>query len=235
MSSTATSVSPGPAGEPARGAHPAEPRGVSGVGAKRLAVEAQGATVCPEKKLADGVRSAHSLRSLPSTEWPVKGTTSTSGVRDRGRHLARVGGRRAQVLGARQDQRGHVRQRAFGGRRGRGVGPRRSRLPARLERVGGGGVEGVEVAAGLGLAGRRGLRPAGWPRRRCATTGTGVSSQVVVANSASSTSSVLSTWPVRSAASGSGPRRGRAGAAAGRGRRSAPSARPPAAAPAGRG
>ena len=76
---------------------------MSGVGAKQFCTEAQGwigCTPAPPPKNACTASSAQPLKSLPSTEWPVKGTTEQLRVRDLRGDAARVRGRRAQVLRA---------------------------------------------------------------------------------------------------------------------------------------
>ena len=147
--------------------------------------DAHGWTGAPAKNAATAC-SAQPLKSLPSTEWPVNGTTCDLRVRDQRGDAAGVRGRRSQVLRAGEDQRGHVGQRARRRGRRRGVRP--------------GGADRARGCCRARWSRRTGRsRGAGWARRKAsasasrvvgerrrAATGTGVSSQVVVTNSASS-------------------------------------------------
>ena len=76
MSSTAISVRPGLPPRPGGGLIADSLRGVTGVGASTSCAPVHGATAVPAKKLSSAF-AAQPVRSLPTTEWPVKGTTST--------------------------------------------------------------------------------------------------------------------------------------------------------------
>ena len=224
----------GPAGEAARRRHPAQPGGVERGRRERVAAwRSRARRAWPEKKL-ETARVGAFAEVAAEHRVPGEGHHLELGVRDLGRHLAGVGGRRAQVLRAR---RGSAWARSGAGlRSGAGARRRATRrtLPAGSRRRRWRRRRGRSRCS-AGPRGRRGLRPAGWLRRRAARprergllAGRGGEQRFV---------DVVGCFDlaVRGAASGSDPRRGRAGAAAGQGRRAGPSARRPAAAPAARG
>ena len=134
--------------------------GVSGVGANRSALGVHGwigFPPTPPAKNAVTACAAQPLKSLPITEWPVYGTTSScaSGISAATRRALEVG--RPQVLRAGEDQRRHVRQRARSTARGRRVGPAgagwdEAAVAARCSRRTG------RSPRSAGRAGRRGLR-----------------------------------------------------------------------------
>ncbi len=217
VSSTATSVCPAlPAEAGGRAARPRGCVGVSGVGANGSLAAGHGCTGLPAKKALTAFE-AQPLRSLPSTEWPVKGTTIELRVGDQRGDAPRVRGRRAQVLCAGEDQRRHVRQRLLAGGGGEASGqPAQSSNEARCRapwscRTG-------RSRRRAARAGRRALRQSASGLRRCAATGTAPPRTWSSKNSASSIPGSGRPRCAPSARSGSVPRRAPAGAAAGRGR-----------------
>ena len=226
MSSTAVSVLPGLAAQPGRRMHVGELRGGDRGGGEH--VRAWTCTAAPARlpKNACTARSAQPLKSLPSTEWPVNGTTSSCASGIRAATCASVRRRRAQILRAGEDQRRHVRQRGRRGRRRGGVGPARAvGHQAVAER--GARVERVEVARSAGArAGRRALPRAASPAGARAARGTASPRRWWSTNSASSIVLGLSSTRAADAARwGSAPLTAGAGAAADRGRGAAPTAR----------
>ena len=199
VSSTADSVRPGRPRSRAAARTPASLVGVSGVGANRLAV--RGCTACTACAGEERLDGACGAVAEVAAEHRVAGERHDLAAARRGSAAAtlrarwRSGVRRSWLAG--EDQRRHVGQRRSARaaaarrparRRSRDRGCRRARCV---------GVERVEVDAGWALQERERFGQAGRGGRGRAATGTALSSQVVVANSASSTSSLLRRWRCR--------------------------------------
>ena len=153
---------PGPAAEPRRRADPREARRRHRRGARAGRGSRCMGPRPGRRRTRVRAFAAQPVRSLPITEWPVKGTTSSwaSGISAATR--ARVRGGRAQILGAGEDQRRDVRERP--GRRWRGDAyGQAAHGSTRLERSAVRRVEGREVAGRLGVQVGKRFRE---PRRR---------------------------------------------------------------------
>ena len=164
-----------------------------GVGANGSAVARARLHRRRRRRTPPTARSAQPLKSLPSDRVAGERDDHQLRVRDQRGDAARVGGRRAQVLRAGEDQGRHVRAAAPAAGGGGEASGQRGAVGDEAVAQRGARVERVEVPARLARAGARALRRAVLAASAERCQGNGVSSQVVSTNSASSIASELSS------------------------------------------